>query len=273
MSNNTAITVTRSMQDEIAQAEWFAKSDLMPKHINSPQKVFAITTLGRELGLGPWAAINNIYIAGGKPTINAALMLALIQRSNLLEKFEVEVSEAEAVVTMARRGVGTYTARFSMADADRAGLTSGFNSHSWKKYPKAMLKARALSDVARTLFADVILNLYTPEELDAPVEVTADGEIRVLPNFAEEQAVNGWTKANLRELQDYAEGKGLTKHDVLRILEVERASLYTAGPDEAKKAIEAHLAAARANTEADEAYAAAVGKPEPEVVTPEEEAE
>lgn len=177
---NAITTVSAPLAEQLKQAEWFARSGFMPKHLDSAAKVYAVVTLGQELGLGPWAAINNIYLAGNKPTINTNLMLSLIHASGLLEHFDVTASETTATVTMARRGVGTYTATFSMADANTAGLTTGYNAQTWKKYPRNMLKARAISDCARTLFADVLLGMYTPEELGARVTMNESGDIVVI---------------------------------------------------------------------------------------------
>lgn len=178
---NNELAIRTPMQDTIAQAEWFVKSSFMPKHLDTVHKVYAVITLGQELGLQPWAALNNIYVIGGKPSINANLMLSLIQRSGLLDRFEVKTTDAQATVTMGRRGVGSYASTFTLEDAKRANLTTGTNSRMWQTYPKAMLKARAIADCARTLFADVLLGMYTPEELGAEVAgVTEDGAFTIV---------------------------------------------------------------------------------------------
>jgi hypothetical protein len=219
---NNALAVRTPVADQLAQAEWFARSGFMPKHLDTPAKVYAVVTLGQELGLGPWAAINNVYLAGGKPTINANLMLALIQGSGALERFDAQVTDTEATVTMARRGVGSYTARFSLDDAERAGLLTGYNGQTWKKYPRAMLKARAIADAARTMFADVLLGMYTPDELGAQVTVdAATGEITVVsepepaPAPSPELSAPRLTKDDARQLaKDWAASDGLTSADI-----------------------------------------------------------
>jgi hypothetical protein len=50
-----------------------------------------------------------------------------------------------------------------MDDAKRANLAGKGN---WKSYPRQMLAARATSEIARLLFADLLHGLsYTPEEV------------------------------------------------------------------------------------------------------------
>jgi hypothetical protein len=213
---NNALAVRTPVADQLAQAEWFARSGFMPKHLDTPAKVYAVVSLGQELGLGPWAAINNVYLAGGKPTINANLMLALIQGSGALERFDAQVTDTEATVTMARRGVGSYTARFSLDDAERAGLLAGYNGQTWKKYPRAMLKARAIADAARTMFADVLLGMYTPDELGAQVTVdAATGEITVVAEPPAPRSPARMTKDEARKLATkWAESDALTGTDI-----------------------------------------------------------
>jgi hypothetical protein len=215
---NSTLAIHKPINEQLAQAEFFVKSGFMPRHFDTVPKVYAAITLGQELGLAPWAALNNIFVIGGKPSINANLMLSLIQSSGLLSAFEVDANDARAIVTMGRKGVGTYVSTFSLDDAKRAQLTTGSNAHMWTKYPKAMLKARAIADCARTLFADVLLGMYTPEELGAQVEVDKTGEIIVLhetvPALPETVPVR-LSKSDARALaKKWADSDALTSADI-----------------------------------------------------------
>jgi len=151
------------------------------RNIDSIAKCIALVQTGRELGIPPAAALRSFSFIGGKPTASAEMLAALIYRDHGNNALKVLESTSErCVVEYQRRGwdaPGRVT--FSMADADAAGLLKGDKRNmNWDKYPRAMLRSRAISEAARTAFQDSILGMYTSEEL-APedVTVTADGEL------------------------------------------------------------------------------------------------
>ncbi|HEX6607264.1 MAG TPA: recombinase RecT, partial [Chloroflexia bacterium] len=159
------------------QAAILVKSGLLPSTVNTPEKAVAIMLKGSELGIPPMYALSNIVVIQGKPTANAELMLALIYRDHGDGAIQFARSDnATCTVSYSRR---TWTERqtfsFSLDDAKQAGLLS---NATWQKYPAAMLRARAISAVARMAFPDSIGGMYTPEELGAAVAVNGDtGEI------------------------------------------------------------------------------------------------
>lgn len=52
---------------------------------------------------------------------------------------------------------------WTLEDARRAGLLD--RGENWQKYPRAMLRARLISEGVRTIFPGVAIGLYTPEEV------------------------------------------------------------------------------------------------------------
>ncbi len=157
------------------QARAVVKSGLAPKSVNTPaEKVLVIAMKGRELGVPMMQALSQIHIVEGKPTISAELMVALVQRAG--HKLRVlETSSEKCVVEGARRDDPEYPQRleWSMDDARKAGVAG---KNTWKNYPAAMLRARAISALCRFAFADVLMGAsYTPEELGA--EVDEEGQI------------------------------------------------------------------------------------------------
>lgn len=123
---------------------------------------------GREMGIGPIAAMTGIYIVKGRVTLSANLMAAQIKRSG---KYTYAVAEmtnerCELVYYEIRGDVSHEIGRsvFSKEDAQHAGLWN--SSDPWKKTPRNMLFARAMSNGAKWYCPDVFSGpIYTPDEL------------------------------------------------------------------------------------------------------------
>lgn len=164
---------------QLELAKLLFESGTLPTHIKSPAAAFAIVQKGLELGLPPMYALSNIVFINGRPTANAEAMAALIFRDHGDDALRFEETTDEiATVSYSRRGWSDRRrASFSIAEAERAGLTK--KDGPWRQYPAAMLRARAISVAARMAFADTIGGLYTPEELGADVAVADDEQIVV----------------------------------------------------------------------------------------------
>ena len=155
------------------QAAVLVKSGFLPQSIKTPEQALAIILTGRELGIGTMTALNNINVIQGKPTVPPQLMLALINRTKEVEDINAESSEQGATVTIKRRGRSPYTAKFGPKEAAAMGLSGKDN---YKKQPATMYQWRAVAACARLAFPDVILGLYTPDEMGANTDVET-GEI------------------------------------------------------------------------------------------------
>jgi CBS-domain-containing membrane protein len=157
------------------QAKALVLSKFLPKAVDTPEKAIAVMMTGRELGIGPMQALRCVHIIDGKPTLAAELIAVLRRVPGAV--FEVAASTNDhCTVLAARPGRPEREFTFTMDDAKAAGLTSKDN---WKKYPRAMLRSRAITEAARAVFPDSTLGVYDPDELGA---VTNDaGEIVAMP--------------------------------------------------------------------------------------------
>lgn len=169
------------------QAEDFLASGFLPPSFKKFQQVVLMIQLGRELNIPPLQAINGIHVIQGKPTVSPQLMLALIERSGQMKNIKVLVDEKSAKVEMTRKGREPHLEIFSMEDAKRMVTSEYVNGvkksislsekHNWKAQPKTMMKWRAISACARIVFPDVLMGLYTAEEIDPSVRISEEGEI------------------------------------------------------------------------------------------------
>jgi len=135
--------------------------------------------------------------------------------------------------------------RFTISDATKAGLTG---KGTWKQYPRNMLFARAMSNGVRWYCPDAFggNTVYTPEELDAPVDGEGD-VITVSATPAQETAGdngNGdkphWIESDnvRRRFWAWANNDlGLTDDQVHAALGVEHVADYTGSMQDAKDKI------------------------------------
>lgn len=153
-------------------AEDLFNSGLLPPHVKSPQAALLIVQKGRELGLPPTYALCNLYVLNGKVGAPAEVMLALIYRDHGDNALIVEHTDAtRCVIRYKRRGWHDYKQfEYTIEEAKRAGL---LQREVWQRHPAAMLRARAISAVARFAFPDSISGMYTPDELDEVEQITA----------------------------------------------------------------------------------------------------
>ena len=124
---------------------------------------------GSELGIGPVASMTGIYIVKGRVTMSANLMAAQIKRSGKYN-YRVTTMQNDLVSIVFYEGrdeIGTSS--FSKADAEAASLWN--SSDPWRKTPRYMLFARALSNGARWFCPDIFSGpVYTPDELEVSIE-------------------------------------------------------------------------------------------------------
>lgn len=188
---NTNIDATMAFEPSdfrgaIELAKTLVASRLLPKSVQTPEAAFTIIMTGRELGLTAMQSLRSIHVIEGKPTLSADLMLALVKKSADCEYFRlVESTDAVATYETKRRGEPCPTRMsFTIADAQRAQVTGKDN---WRKYPAAMLRARAITALARAVYPDTAMGLYDPDELtQAPPQTVASEVIRAVPEPAAE---------------------------------------------------------------------------------------
>ena len=160
------LAIYRSIDDTMTLGKLLAQSGYFADSRDAGQAVVKVLA-GAELGFGPIASMTGINIIKGKVTLSANLIAAAIKRSG---RYNYRVrkmtdSECEIVFYEGKEEIGVST--FTAKDAANAGL-SGDN---WRKFPRNMLFARAISNGAKWYCPDLSGGpLYTPDELGAQVD-------------------------------------------------------------------------------------------------------
>lgn len=165
-------------------AQRISKTEFVPRSFQGrPEAVLAAILYGDELGLGPMQALRNIHVIEGKVGASPELMRGMVARAGHRIEF-VEYTDTKVTLRGTRIEGGVKQAplevTWTIADAERAGLlkivsgkvvakSSKGGALPWEAYTRAMLLARASSELCRANFADVIGGLsYTPEEIAGP---------------------------------------------------------------------------------------------------------
>ena len=172
---DVALFESTALGDRMNYAKALAASDLLPKQFrNAPANVLIALEYGSALGIAPMAAIQGLFIVEGKPTASAQLIGALVRNAGHRLRVSGDDSHATAVIVRKDDPEFEFVAEWTIERAQKAGLAG---KGVWKQYPAAMLKARAITEVARDACPEVLSGVaYTAEELghDTPPARTVD---------------------------------------------------------------------------------------------------
>jgi hypothetical protein len=165
----TAMSVRReqaepmSIGDMMTMAEMFVKSGMFGD-VRDIAKAFVKIQAGREIGVPPFAAMRGVSIIQGQAALGATLVAGRMKAHGYDWEEIRRDNEACELRIIKPNGKVAGISGYSMKDAVAAGLQAKDN---WKKYPKAMLFARCITDAARTWAPEVFsgIPVYTQEEL------------------------------------------------------------------------------------------------------------
>ena len=187
------------------QATMLVKTGFLPESIKTAEQALAIMMTGKELGIPPMQALRGVNVIHGTPTVKPELMLALcVQRvPGFVYQFE-NCSATSATFTAQRPGMAKpHSETFTIDDAKRAGLDK--EGGMYRKYPANMLRWRAAGNCLHVVAPDVLVGIYTPEELGA--EVTEAGEIVILPEPQVAQAADLMTNEQVETIKALLKAK------------------------------------------------------------------
>lgn len=162
-----------SYNDAERAAQAMAASGLFADTKTAAQAIVKILA-GQEMGFGPFASMTGVAIIQGKPAVGANLQAAAIKRTGKYNFRVLEITDDVCELEFTEAGKPVGRSRFSMADAKAAGLA---DKENWKKWPRNMLFARALSNGVKWYAPDIFngATVYTPDELGASED--EDGNI------------------------------------------------------------------------------------------------
>lgn len=148
----------------------FANSGLCPAaYKGRPNDILIVWQMGKELGLDKMQAIRTLGCINGMPFAYGDGLLALVKRhpqfGDMKEWFEGDLKDGTltAYCMMTRKGNEPVTQKFSMEDAQLAGLWRKVGP--WTQYPRRMLQHRARGFAAKDAFPDALFGLMSEQEV------------------------------------------------------------------------------------------------------------
>lgn len=249
------IAIRWSFSEIERAASYIVKSRLFG--VQRVEEAVSLMLLSHSRGVHPMQAVMEYHIINGRPAMRADAMLARFQQAGGKVEWH-ELSHERAEATFSHPQGGSVRIAWTLEDAKRAGLL-GRKDSNWEKYPRAMLRARVISEGVRTVYPAVAVGLYTPEEVMdfAPPPAVEEARVVVteaLPPYegTEEDPPQGGpeparptggeqaTEPQLRAIATIAGKLGEEPHRAAgRILGREVASLKDLTKKEASRVIEA----------------------------------
>lgn len=146
---------------------------LVPKGLDTPEKVALVVQMGREAGLSTMKALQSIDVIEGQPAWKTKAALAMVRASGKMAGFKATLQGKEdgygAVAWSKRKDTGEEMTRtFTVGEAKQAKLWGKKSREGkptpWVLYPQRMLLARAISFLMKDLYGDVLGGWATSEE-------------------------------------------------------------------------------------------------------------
>lgn len=157
-----------TIDDQLRYAQTICNGSLVPTaYRKSPANVLIAMGFGQAMGLSPAESLYRITVINGKPSASAELIAANVRKAGHRMRISKDAKSQTATVEIVRADDPdfTFTSFWDMSRAEQAGLAGKDN---WRKYPLAMLTARAITECARDACPEALYGVvYTGEEMGA----------------------------------------------------------------------------------------------------------
>jgi hypothetical protein len=153
VSNIVPISDIQQMAEVAATSKMFG--------FKSPQEAMAIMLLCQAENLHPAVAMRDYHVIQGRPALKADAMLARFQQAGGSVNWKV-YTDQEVTGVFSHPAGGSLEVTWTISQAKSIGIA---NKDNWRNYPRAMLRARVLSEGIRSVYPGCVVGVYTPEEV------------------------------------------------------------------------------------------------------------
>lgn len=167
--------ITAGLQERADYIARLAPSTILPTaYRGNAANAFVAAETGAALGLEPLQALASIAVINGRATLSSDLMAAVIRRAGHTLRI-VENSPESVTATLIRADDKTFKfeVTWDKDKATKAGLWG--QKGPWSQYPTQMLRARAITEVARQGASEALMGMiYSPEDFGATITDTGE---------------------------------------------------------------------------------------------------
>lgn len=167
--------ITACLQERADYIARLAPSTILPTaYRGNAANAFVAAETGAALGLEPLQALASIAVINGRATLSSDLMAAVIRRAGHTLRI-VENSPESVTATLIRADDKTF--KFEVTwDKDKAVKAGLWGQRGpWSQYPTQMLRARAITEVARQGASEALMGMiYSPEDFGATMTETGE---------------------------------------------------------------------------------------------------
>ena len=167
--------ITAGLQERADYIARLAPSTILPTaYRGSAANAFVAAETGAALGLEPLQALASIAVINGRATLSSDLMAAVIRRAgHTLRIVENSPESVTATLIRADDKKFEFTVTWDKEKATKAGLWG--QRGPWSQYPTQMLRARAITEVARQGASEALMGMiYSPEDFGATITDTGE---------------------------------------------------------------------------------------------------
>ena len=168
--NSAVLQMVEEQRSLFKLADFYSKSDLIPKEFqNKPANIVIALDMANRTGFAPMSVMQNLDIIYGRPAWRSQFVIACINQSRrykspLRFQYNNDRTSCYAYATgQDDKEVRGITITMEMANAE--GWTTK-NGSKWKTMPELMLQYRAASFFGKAYCPDLLMGIYTVDEVE-----------------------------------------------------------------------------------------------------------
>ena len=236
IANTNIFSDMTLFENTFRMAKCLSNSDLIPASFRGkPENTMIAIELSNRLGMSPFAVMQSLYIVHGKPSFDGKFIIAMINSCGRFETleftFDGEGDEygctASAIVkSTGERAYGTKVARHMVKsegwDQNSKSKSGAIIKSKWNTMPDLMYRYRAAAFFGRIYAADIMLGMYTNDELD-DIEASNNnpGNVTVSKSDNKSAVKKKKYKSRMSEIKDMAKTLTSKNKEDVEIVEAE----------------------------------------------------